>query len=185
MSYSVFNIINAKSNIQINNILLAAFEYFGEFTSILEFKEVHITDRDTPMIFYPYRDKNEVIIHLTQNVIGSPQEYIYQLSHEIAHTLFANKEPANNLEEGLCTYFSLECIKKGFGINIYNNYRCYTLLTHYAKPLILVEKMINWNNECIKIFRAKYPTLKNITANSLKEISILSLEEMTYLCEKF
>jgi hypothetical protein len=185
MSYTVSHIINAKSDNKINSILLCAYEYYGTNKSNLELKEVYITNKDAPMVFYPCRDKNEIMIHLTQNVIRSQQEYIYQLSHEIVHAIFANKEPANNLEEGLCTYFSLECVKKEFGSDAYNNYRRHTLLTQYAKPLVLVENIMNWNFECIKVLISKYPTLKNISAIDLEKISVLSQEEMIYLCKEF
>ena len=186
MIYKVISVINANSNIEVTELLEKAVTYFGKSGSDLELKEVRITNKKIPMTFYPDRDENEIMIHLAETAKTSRQEYIYQLSHEITHTLFANKEDETCLEEGICTYFSLECIKDMFGLEEYTKFRNHSLQTKYMRSLLLVEEIMSWDSSFIKNMRMESPRLKKIFINQLSNLlEIIYKEDIIYLLKLF
>ncbi|MFK8067904.1 MAG: hypothetical protein AB8D52_06645 [Gammaproteobacteria bacterium] len=68
------------------------------------------TDNPAPQIWFPGNRKH-VVIQLTRQAMLEKKRALYQLGHEVFHTLSPIVGNGNALEEGLATEFSLDFVK--------------------------------------------------------------------------
>lgn len=184
-SYQIIQRIDATTDLIAIELRKMAENLIGKSSSLLHLKEILVTDQLVPMTFYPHRDQQEIMILLTQSVINHKIEYIFQLSHEVMHTLLANKEKANQFEEGLCTYFSLNVIKPLCRDEAYNHYLKVVLNGKYRAAYIHIDQLFKHDSEFVKKLRMIKPFINHINVSDLASLPIFDDDEKIFLVSKF
>lgn len=83
---------------------------------------VDFAELNAPQIFYAgiYDDRKDIVIQLTANAARDEKRALFQLSHEVIHTLspIGPNVSSSVLEEGIATYNSLDYVRSaGFPID--------------------------------------------------------------------
>lgn len=133
-----------------------------------------------PGTWYP-GNRHHIIIQLSKECINDFDRALYQLSHEVIHLLGPTTGcNANNLEEGLATWFSEEYCRRETGRTISAGMPC------YQRASDLVQRMLRENPNCIKAMRREERSFRNITEQIVQNhCSFLSREEIAFLLESF
>jgi hypothetical protein len=133
-----------------------------------------------PCTWYP-GDRCHIVIQLGKECLTDFNRAIYQLSHEVIHLLApTGGEPANNLEEGLATWFSEDYCRRATGQTIEAGLPC------YQRASDLVQKMLEEDSACIRLMRQEEPRISRITKQILeRHCSCLSAEEAEFLLGGF
>jgi len=179
--------IDTKTDLTSRDILDDAEKLFGRGESYRELTVIKVTNGNgTPCTWYPNFTK-KVEIHLNDKVYIDNGNYIYQLSYEICHTLFAHKDiRATVFEEGLCTYFSLIQVRKYYGDIGYDIYLEHTKKPKYAKAFDLVNTILTYDPDFVIEVRKECPILKGLDIKHFNTLtSILSKDEIAYLIKLF
>ena len=136
---------------------------------------------EVPMVWYPW-NRHHVAIRLANSAASNMSEACYQLSHESVHLLAPNGGgSANNLEEGVATFFAAHYMHKNF-----EKYEVTISIPSYARALNLVLPRLNADATCIRRLRAKQPSFSLIThADLAGEFPKLSSEDVDFLLSKF
>ena len=109
-----------------------------------------------PQVWYP-KNKRYVSIMLTDNAKSDPDRAIFQLAHEVVHTLAPNGGGATNvLEEGLATIFQHHVCNRYF-----IKYR--NLVPAYMMAEAAAAKLIQAHPDAIKTLRTKEPYIHKFT----------------------
>ena len=135
-----------------------------------------------PMIWYPSCQK--IIIKLKPNAKNSFRIALFQLAHETVHLLSPTSGPnANNLEEGVATWFS-NCYLKSLG------YKEIPLCSErdraYIRPLKLVKPFLDKDPCRVCRIRKCQPSFSEMgVADIRREFCSLSEEDLKFLVEDF
>ena len=154
---------------RLGKILSIAEKEFGERDKSWTILGIEFTDAEQPSIWYPfgYKAKN-IIIQLTRNTSRNELKALYQLAHEVFHTLSPNAEVKTNmLEEGLATYFSIKALQEmGFKISPQ-----YIAAKKYKKAYQLVAQLYKKHPETsqlIQSLRRQELKLSELSADDIK-----------------
>ena len=133
-----------------------------------------------PSTWYP-GDRGHIVIQLGQQCQTDFVRAIYQLSHEVIHLLApTGGQRANNLEEGLATWFSEEYCRRATGQTLKAALPC------YQRASDLVQRMLAHDSSCIKSMRQEEPFISRITKPTFqRHCSCLSDDEVEFLLERF
>ncbi len=135
---------------------------------------------DIPQIWYP-GNCGDVIIQLTPACATDTIRACYQLAHECIHLLSpSGGQNANNLEEGLATYFCHQYIWETFGID----WPC--TIPSYAEARSAVEELLSKDPYIVRRLRDHQPAM-HLTkpADIMAVTSDVQPELAVYLCEQF
>lgn len=143
----------------------------------LEFKE------DGPYImYYP---GNRISIVLSTGSLNYQLQFLYQLSHEVCHLLYpTGKADANNLNEGISTYFSRIYQEKHFP---HSDYAIEAIKkTRYFAPYNAVHHLLADDPSFILKLRKINSNISAATYDQIKEVGeALDDDVILYLLEKF
>jgi hypothetical protein len=133
-----------------------------------------------PGTWYP-GNRGHIVIQLGKECLADFHRAIYQLSHEVIHLLApTGGQRANNLEEGLATWFSEDYCRRTTGQTIKAGLPC------YQRASDLVQRMLEADPACIKSMRQDEPKISSITKPTFsKYSSCLSDEEVDFLLDRF
>ncbi len=109
---------------RLGELLGMAEDEYGERDKSWTILGIEFTDRNQPRNWHPfdYKNKKNIIIQLTKRAAHNEKEALFQLSHEVFHSLIpTGGNDATFFEEGLATYFSITATRKT-GIDITPNY---------------------------------------------------------------
>lgn len=117
--------------------------------------------KSNPQIWYPGNCKN-IVIQLGIECMDDLPKAMFQLAHECIHVLSPTlNRGASILEEGLASYFSKKYVVDNFQVELNTN------IEKYNKARELVQKLIDFNPDCIKNIRSICPKIKDITTDDL------------------
>lgn len=106
-------------------LLVEAQKQFGMRDKNWTLLGVDFTNDPSPSIWYPFSgdDQKMIGILITQRAANNEKEAIFQLAHEVIHTLSPTgpHHPSLVFEEGLASHFSIHAPRK-LGINIQPDY---------------------------------------------------------------
>ena len=155
----------------VREMLTEAESMFGERDKTWTFLGVEFKPNGPSIIYYP---NNQVSICLSDSVAEiNPynQQFIFQLSHEVCHLLFpTGRTVANNLEEGLATWFSKFFTDKfdsdkNYAINSIKN-------SNYYDVYLLAENLIKEDIEAIKKMRQLNNTISDLTEKEIRSLNL-------------
>ena len=108
---------------RLGELLGMAEKEFGERDKSWTILGTEFNDQNRPRNWHPFEPtKKNIIIQLGKVAANNKKEMLFQLSHEVFHTLSpTGGKNANYFEEGLATYFSINATKK-IGIDITPDY---------------------------------------------------------------
>lgn len=142
--------------------------------------------QDGPYInYYPNNKVSIVLSSGCSNTFPIHPQLYYQLSHETCHLLYpTGKKDANNLNEGISTYFSKIFIEKEYPGN---NYAMDNIKkSKYYEPFLLVEKLLREDKDAVKKIREINSNISSLTFEELNTLNFnLTEVEMKKLVEKF
>ena len=110
----------------------------------------------------------------------------YQLAHETVHLLAPIRGAANNLEEGVATYFSTYYLE-----NVMHEPPGYWKPTNdepsYQEVLAKVKLTLDNNPYCIRELRKKYPNFYDMAKVDVYEVfkNYLTVDDAYWLLEMF
>lgn len=164
---------------RVSHALAEAEERFGERDPSYFYAGHEFVDGN-PTTWYP-GNRRHIVIQLGKACLSDFNRAIYQLSHEVIHLLApTGSSGANNLEEGLATWFSEDYCRRATGQTIKAGLSC------YQRASDLVQQMIEENPTCIKSMRQEEPSFLNITEQIVRNhVSCLSTEEIAFLLSRF
>jgi hypothetical protein len=149
--------------------LIEAEELFGKRLSNYEYMGIELNEDGPPQIWYP--QGKYVVIQVSQSVMDSYPQAIFQISHEVIHLLSPNGRPnTNNLEEGLATYFSKIMTDRDSGdVNYaFGNIQ----KSKYFRPFEIVSALLAVDPEAVKKLRAIQPSIGEITKQNFIDLGI-------------
>jgi len=183
-----------------NKLTSKAKKLFGERDKGWEIVEIQLNlSCDNPMLLphvhYPEEGKKKMIIRTIDCFFSSKKGYrindcklIYQLSHEICHTLYPTGD--NNvifLEEGISVYFSFRCLHD-YALESIRNKPEYLRIEKYikdsgsqidgikyGKALEYVKKLgknVDAIGSIVRELRVKTPIISNLLFSDLEKIGI-------------
>ena len=133
-----------------------------------------------PGTWYPGNRQHIVIqlgIECTQDMVQA----IYQLAHEVIHLLSpSGASTANNLEEGLATWFSEDYCRRATGQTIRAE------VPSYQKASDLVRQVLEQHPDCIRKMRESEPCISRLSASLIRvHCPSLSEEQAAFLATRF
>ena len=168
---------------RLGQMLHIAEELFGKRDYSYTPIGVEFYDGENPMVWYPGNCKH-VAIRLKASAENDGRQALYQLAHETVHLLSpTGGENANNLEEGVATWFSNHYIKSlGFKEILLCNERDRA----YLCPLNLVKPFLDKDLCCVCRIRKCQPSFSEMgVADIRQEFCSLSEEDLKFLVEDF
>lgn len=136
---------------------------------------------EIPKIWFPngYHQK-QIIIHLATDPTHNMFKACYQLAHETVHLLAPVEGNANNLEEGVATYFAGLYLKKKMNATWEPGEKSYEEVLEKVSPLF--EKDVN----CIRKIR-KDQKFSKISKDRIRSAfpTLPTPEELKWLFEEF
>jgi hypothetical protein len=145
-------------------------QLYGSRTQTYIYGGVEFIADGPPKVWYPLN--KYVVVQLTSSAALDLKQGIFQLAHEIIHVLSPNGQAtANNLEEGLATYFSKVATDRDTGDPAYALH-CITL-SKYLLPYTLVSQLITAVPDAIQRIRAVQPVLGLVTKQDFVQAGIV------------
>lgn len=156
---------------RLGKILQIAEEEFGERDKSWTLLGVEFTDAEQPSTWYPFGfESKNIIIQLTRNTSRNELKALYQLAHEVFHTLSPNAGVKSNmLEEGLATYFSIKALQT-MGFKITDKY---IAALKYKKAYQLVARLYQKHPETsllIQSLRKQELKLSELKADDIQAL---------------
>lgn len=155
---------------RLGELLLLAEKDYGPRDKNWTILGVEFTKTKQPKIWYPFgMDKRNIIIQITEGAANNKKEMLFQLAHEVFHTLTpAGLEKTNVLEEGLATHFSIRALRE-LGIDTRPDY---IATRKYRKAYNLIEELYKAQpdaNQRIKEFRQTGEIFPQLTSERMLE----------------
>jgi hypothetical protein len=162
-------------------LLAEAERRFGPRDSRWFFTGIEYADVAMPMTYYPANRPFHIGIRLTRSAAMDARQAHFQLAHEIVHLLgpCEKHRPANVFEEGIAAAFQQEMSilsKLGFSINV----------ASYLHAITAVGQLQAVDRGAVAKVRAKFPNLRQLTAEHLKQIVPSTTDQLAdTLCAPF
>ena len=130
-----------------------------------------------PQTWYPVPERKNIIIQLSLEALYDARRAVFQLSHECVHLLSPSwPGPANLLEEGLASRFSLGYTHNAFGQDCSS-----WIIGRYAEAMAAVDTLLQLDPLVIRTLRAREPVISRITETMLREACPALPEETAQL----
>lgn len=144
--------------------------------------KVLIGDFGPCTIYVP--DERCIDIQLSPRAENNVLQTVYQLAHEVCHTLHPSRDGASLmadatsvLNEGISTWFScFICDQFDFGVIARNS----TAQTAYARPMELVGKLIAIDSDAIKKLRAHQPFIDRLNSSDFATAGVHVPDDLAY-----
>ncbi|UOE49356.1 hypothetical protein MTO98_33725 [Mucilaginibacter sp. SMC90] len=149
-----------------------------------EWTYVGLEFRDNGPYIYYYPNKRISIV-LSTGCINYPLQFIYQLSHEVCHLLYpTGKADANNLNEGISTFFSKIYQEKHFPESVYAIENI--VKSRYFNAYNIINQIMVDDPRFVFRLREINDDISNITFDQIKEANVdIADETIFYLLKKF
>lgn len=126
----------------------------------------------------------KIEIQLSPQAENDPLQTMYQLAHEVCHTLHPSRdgetmiaEATSVLNEGIATWFScLICDKFGWG----EEARTSTARTCYAEPMRLVSELMEIDSESVRKIRAYQPYIDRLRPPDFSTAGVTVSQELAH-----
>lgn len=127
-------------------------------------------------------DARTIDIHLSPRAKNDFMQTMYQLSHEVCHTLHPSRDAfsliadeTSVLNEGISTWFyCFICDQFGFAEIV----RAITAQTPYEYPMRLVTELMAIDGDSVKNLRARQPFIDRLQSTDLADAGVLIPEEL-------
>jgi hypothetical protein len=150
---------------RMGELILKAEQKFGSRDKTWTLLGTEFRAKGSPQVWYPHSGKNArfIAIQLTKEAAGDKKKALFQLAHEVIHTLSpaGPGKKSSVLEEGMATYFSIHALTD-IGVRITPSY---ISSNAYKKAYALVVKLYNKHPDTeqrIKKLRRQGYTFSNI-----------------------
>jgi hypothetical protein len=145
-------------------------DLYGPRTGVLPYGGVELIPENIPHVWYPW--EKHIVIRLTESVLQSIPQAIFQLSHEVVHVVCdaGPHNNANNLEEGLAAYFSKIATDRDSGDPTYADRALE--VSAYRRPFELVNQLLGHDRDSIKKLRRVQPVLNSLTSSDFKDAGL-------------
>lgn len=135
---------------------------------------VYFADGKPCIVYLP--EERVIEIQLSRRAEGDQLQMVYQLAHEVCHTLHPSidgesltRAPTLVINEGISTWFScFVCDKFGWGEAVRES----TLATPYAKPMRLVEQLLGIDPQAVTKLRAFKPWLDRLAPSDFDKAGV-------------
>ncbi len=146
---------------RLRDMLDLAEELFGQRDTSYIVHHIE-TGHKTPRIMYFDNCPKDIYIRIFTDPAENMSKACYQLAHETVHLLAPVRGKANNLEEGVATYYAAYYMKK----RMYQ-YNWQPGHPSYDKVLAMVEPTLVDDPYCIRELRRKYPYFYDMCKNDV------------------
>jgi len=157
---------------RLGQLLLQAERKFGSRDKTWTLLGVEFKTQGQPQVWYPSSGRNArlIAIQLTRNTATNKKRALFQLAHEVIHTLSpaGPGKKSSVFEEGIATYFSIHSLK-GSGVTISSRYIASKV---YKKAYKLIEELYAKHpdtDQRIKRLRYQGYTFSNIPYDILMQ----------------
>lgn len=149
---------------------------------------VYFADGKPCIVYLPA--ERVIDIQLSRRAEDDQLQMVYQLAHEVCHTLHPpmdgeslTRAPTIVLNEGISTWFScFVCGRFGWGEAVREG----TLTTPYAKPMQLVEQLLEIDPQAVIKLRAFKPWLDRVIASDFGKAGVnVPADLADALCQPF
>lgn len=156
---------------RLGELLGMAEKEYGERDKDWTILGVEYNDQNRPKNWHPFDPKRKnIIIQISKKAANDKKQMLYQLSHEVFHTLSpTGGNNSNYLEEGLATYFSIKATQE-LGVDITPDY---IGMGRYQKSYELVKSIYDAHPDASKIisdFRKRGNTISYISKKQIRHI---------------
>ncbi|KQW93584.1 hypothetical protein ASC94_13305 [Massilia sp. Root418] len=159
-----------------------AVKVFGPPRADWELGKVLIGDFGPCTIYIP--DERRIDIQLSPRAENDVMQTVYQLAHEVCHTLHPSRDGASLiaddtsvLNEGISTWFScVICEQFEFG----DIARASTAQTRYAHPMELVAELMMIDRNGVKKLRAYQPFIDRLTPSDFASAGVQVSDDLAY-----
>lgn len=154
---------------KLGHILNQAESLFGQRDLTCTILGIEFFHLPRPQVWYPETGRH-ISIQLTIICLVYMNVGVYQLAHEVVHCLSptGGQNPANVIEEGIATYFSVDYAAK----NGHGDFRNITD-PKYQNAYNLYSQLIAIDADIIKKVRQVQPTISLISASDLTSMNNL------------
>ena len=159
-----------------------AVKMFGPPRADWALGKVLVGDFGPCTIYLP--DERCIDIQLSPRAENDALQTVYQLAHEVCHTLHPSRDGASLiadatsvLNEGIATWFScFICDQFEFGEVV----RASTAQTRYAHPMELVAELMAIDEDSVKKLRAYQPFIDRLVPSDFASAGVLVSDDLAY-----
>lgn len=139
------------------------------------------TGHEISRIMFSGNNSNNIYIRLETDPADWISQALYQLAHETVHLLAPVRGKANNLEEGVATYFA------GHYMKVKMSEQWNPGMESYEVVLRKVQQTLVNNPYCIRELRREYPYFYNMDKNDVYEMfkHHLNMKDVKWLLTPF
>lgn len=166
---------------RLRDMLNLAEELFGQRDPSYSVSHIE-TSHEIPQIMFSNEDPKSIYIRIFTDPAENMSQVLYQLAHETVHLLAPVRGIANNLEEGVATYFAGHYMKVRMNEPTWRPKK-----DSYKVVLAKVQQTLVDNPYCIRELRRKYPKFYDMYKNDVYAVfkDHLNMADVEWLLKPF